>query len=364
MKAAILRQFNGIFDIEDITIDKPIGHEVLVQVKASGLCHSDLHAAKHDLGFFPVPSVFGHELAGIVAEVGPDVSDFSVGDHVVACLVRFCGHCSPCNSGHSYHCAHPDDTLRAPAQRQRLSQDGRPIHQIYGLAGFAEQALVHENQLVKVPDAMPFPQAAVLGCATVTGAGAAINTASIKAGDTVAVIGAGGVGLNVISGAKLMGATRIIAIDLNGSKLDLAKRFGATDVVDAGKTDPIEAVNALTGGGVDHAFEVVGLVSTTLQAIRIARRGGGAYLIGVHQPGSKIELDVLGDILVPQRRLEGVYMGSTNIKRDIPMYADLYIQGRLNLDDLISNEISIGEINEAYRQLGHGAIARSVITRF
>jgi S-(hydroxymethyl)glutathione dehydrogenase/alcohol dehydrogenase len=249
-------------------------------------------------------------------------------------------------------------------QRQRLVQDGKPIHQIYGLAGFAEQALVHENQLVKVPDAMPFPQAAVLGCATITGAGAAINTASIKPGETVAVIGAGGVGLNVISGAKLMGAARIIAIDLNSSKLDLAKRFGATDVIDPGKADPIEAVNALTNGGVDHAFEVVGLVSTSLQAIRMTRRGGGAYLIGVHQPGSKIELDVLGDILVPQRRLEGVYMGSTNIKHDIPMYANLYLQGRFNLDDLISNEISIGEINEAYKQIAQGAIARSVITRF
>lgn len=364
MKAAILRQFNGLFDIEDISIDKPIGREVLVQVKASGLCHSDLHAAQHDLGFFPIPGVFGHELAGIVIEVGPDVSDFAVGDHVVGCLVRFCGHCSPCNSGRSYHCSQPDDTLRVSGQRQRLVQDGKPIHQIYGLAGFAEQALVHENQLVKVPDAMPFPQAAVLGCATITGAGAAINTASIKPGETVAVIGAGGVGLNVISGAKLMGAARIIAIDLNSSKLDLAKRFGATDVIDPGKADPIEAVNALTNGGVDHAFEVVGLVSTSLQAIRMTRRGGGAYLIGVHQPGSKIELDVLGDILVPQRRLEGVYMGSTNIKHDIPMYANLYLQGRFNLDDLISNEISIGEINEAYKQIAQGAIARSVITRF
>ncbi len=364
MKAAILRQFNGVFDIENISIDDPIGYEVLVQVKASGLCHSDLHAAQHDLGFFPVPSVFGHELAGIVIEVGPDVSDFSVGDHVVGCLVRFCGHCSPCNSGHSYHCAHPDDTLRPSGQRQRLTQQGKPIHQIYGLAGFAEQALVHENQLVRVPKAIPFPQAAVLGCATVTGAGAAINTASIRPGDTVAVVGAGGVGLNVISGAKLMGATRIIALDLNSSKLDLAKRFGATDVIDAGKVDPADAVNALTGGGVDHAFEVVGLASTSIQAIRMTRRGGGAYLIGVHQPGSKIELDVLGDILVPQRRLEGVYMGSTNIKRDIPMYAELYLQGRINLDDLISNEISIDEINEAYRQLGQGTIARSVITSF
>lgn len=364
MKAAVLRQFNGIFAIEDISIDRPIGHEVLIQVKASGLCHSDLHAAQTDLGYFPIPGVFGHEVAGVVIDIGSEVTDFAIGDHVVGCLVRFCGHCSPCNSGHSYHCTRPDDLLRMPENRQRLNKDGKPIHQIYGLAGFAEQALIHENQLVKIPKAMPFPQAAVLGCATVTGAGSAINTAGVKPGATVAVLGAGGVGLNVLSGAQLMGATRIIAIDLNPTKLDLAKRFGATDVIDAGKVDPVETVRALTGGGVDHAFEVIGLASTTRQAIQMTQRGGSSYLIGVHQPGSKLELDVMADILVPQRKLEGVYMGSTNIKQDIPIYADLYLQGRFNLDDLISKQISIDEINEAYQQVASGAVARCVITRF
>ena len=217
---------------------------------------------------------------------------------------------------------------------------------------------------MKVPREVPFPQAAILGCGTITGAGAAINTAGVRPGDSVAVIGAGGVGLNVISGARLAGASRIVAVDLQPAKLELARKFGATDCVDAGQGDPVEAVRELTGGGVKHAFEVIGLKSTSEQALQMTRVGGGAYLIGLQVPGNKIEVEVMTDMIFGQRKVQGVMMGSTNIKHDIPMYAGFYLQGRLNLDDLIAQEINIGQINDAYQELKGGAIARSVITSF
>ena len=363
MKAAVLNALNGTFDIENIDIDVPKGREVLVEVKASGLCHSDLHMAQNDFGV-PLPAVLGHELAGIVKQVGPDVREFQVGDHVVGSLIQYCGHCEACLDGRTYQCAHPEETLRATTDGQRLTRAGQPVTAVFGTAAFAELALVHENQLARVPEALPFPQASILGCGCVTGAGAAINTADVKPGDTVAVLGVGGVGLNVISGARLAGASRIIAIDTQPAKEDLARRFGATDFVDASKGDAVEAVRALTGGGVQHAFEVIGLKPTSEQSIKMARKGGAAYMIGIHKPGSSIAVDALGDLIDRQVTVKGVYMGSSNIKHDIPMYAELYLQGRFNLDDLISREISLAEINGAYDELKKGVIARSVITSF
>ncbi|GLR67707.1 alcohol dehydrogenase [Acidocella aquatica] len=363
MKAAVLNRLSGVFEIEEIQIDSPRGREVLVEVKASGLCHSDLHMAESDYGM-PLPAVAGHELAGIVRELGPDVRGLAVGDHVVGSLIQFCGHCDACLGGRTYQCEHPEETVRGPTDAPRLSRDGQQVYATFGTAAFAAFSLVHENQLVKVPKELPFPQACILGCGTVTGAGAAINTANVQAGDTVAVFGAGGVGLNVISGAKLAGATRIIAIDTQPKKEELARKFGATDFVNPADGDPVAAVRALTGGGVHHAFEVIGLKATTEQAIKMVRLGGGVYLIGVHKPGSTITIDVLADMAYSQATIKAVYMGSTNIRHDIPMYANLYLQGRFNLDDLISREINISEINAAYKELKTGAIARSVITSF
>ena len=363
VKAAVLNKVSGQFQIENIHIAAPEGREVLVQIKASGLCHSDLHMAENDFGV-PLPAVFGHELAGVVAAIGPGVHEFAVGDHVVASLVQFCGHCEACLAGRTYQCRHPEETLRAPEATPRLDKDGKPLTQVFGTAGFAEQALVHEHQLAKVPKELPFPQACILGCGTVTGAGAAINTAGIRPGETVVVIGVGGVGLNVISGARLAGAAQIIAVDMQPMKEALARKFGATHFVHAGEGDVVETVRTLSNGGVDHAFEVIGLKPTSEQAIQMARNGGGAYMIGVHKPGGSIAVDVLTDLISRQVTVKGVYMGSSNIKHDIPMYADLYLQGRFNLDDLISREIGIDDINEAYEELKGGAIARSVITSF
>jgi S-(hydroxymethyl)glutathione dehydrogenase / alcohol dehydrogenase len=363
MKSAVLNRIGEQFVVEDITIDAPKGREVLVAVKAAGLCHSDLHLSESDFGI-PLPAVLGHELAGIVKQIGPDVREFAVGDHVVGTLVQFCGHCLQCLGGHTWRCDIPEETLRAVDEKSRLTRNEKSVTQVFGTAAFAELALVHENQLAKISSEVPFAQASLLGCGTITGAGAAINTARVRAGDTVAVIGVGGVGLNVISGARLVGASRIIALDMQPKKETLARKFGATDFVDVNKVDAVDAVRALTGSGVDHVFEVIGLKRTVEQAIKMVRKGGGVYVIGLPKPGSTISVEVHADLIRRQVTLSGVYMGSTNIKHDIPMYADLYLQGRLNLDDLVSREINISEINDAYRELKSGEIARSVITSF
>lgn len=363
MKAAVLNSLAGQFDIEDIEIAVPYGREVLVEVRAAGLCHSDLHLAQSDYGI-PLPAVLGHELAGVVVQLGRDVREFNVGDHVVGTLVQFCGHCAQCLGSHTWRCDSPQETVRSNVDLPRLSRGNSPITQVFGTAAFAERALVHENQLVRIPKQVPFPQASLLGCGTITGVGAVINTAGVRVGDTVAVLGVGGVGLNVISGARLAGASRIIAIDTQPKKEMLARKFGATDFVDAAHTDAVDAVNALTGRGVDHVFEAIGLRATMEQAIKMTRKGGGMYVIGLPKPGTMLSVEVHPDIIRRQVAIHGVYMGSTNIKRDIPIYADLYLQGRLNLDELVSREINIREINVAYRDLGSGEIARSVITSF
>lgn len=362
MRAAVVNAFGGGFDIEDIDIADPLGREVLVDVKASGLCHSDLHFAQNDFGMAP-PMVLGHEVSGVVAAIGPDVTEFAVGDHVVGSLVQFCGACDECLSGRTVRCLRPEATLRAAGEPPRLSRRGEPVLAAMGTAGFAERALIHENQLVRIDPAVPFPEASVLGCGTITGAGAAIHAAGVTAGDTVAVIGLGGVGLNVVSGARLVGAARIIGIDLNDEKLELARAFGATDGVNAGEGDVVARVRELTGGGVDHAFEVIGRRQTVEQAIAMLRVGGTASLIGIHPAGGTFEVDA-NTLLREQKKVNGVYMGSSNIKRDIPFYASLFLQGRLDLSDLIASEIALDDINSAYAALHSGKTARTVITRF
>src|SRR5712675_2134962 len=243
MKALVLNALGHGFDFEDVEIASPIGREVLVDVQASGLCHTDLLFATHD--FVPMPAVLGHEVAGIVAAVGPDVSQVHVGDHVVGSLAQSCGACARCLSGRPFQCRHPASTLRRPTEATRLSRDGIGLFQGFGLGGFAETALIHENQLAVVPRDLPFPQAALLGCGVVTGAGSVLNTANVSAGDTMVIFGAGGVGLNAVSGARIAGASRIIVIDIQQKRLEAAKRFGATDVIDSTSTEPVEAVRDL-----------------------------------------------------------------------------------------------------------------------
>lgn len=363
MKAAVLNATSGKFDIEQIDVDVPRGREVLVEVRASGLCHSDLHIARGGFGM-PLPAVLGHELAGVVISIGPEVTGFAVGDHVVGSLISCCGQCEPCLDHRTFQCDHPEATLRASGEDPKLSRGNEPVTPGYGTAAFAEMALVHENQLAKIPDAMPFPQAALLGCGVITGVGAVRNSAHVAAGETIVVIGAGGVGLNVVAGAQLSGARRIIVVDAQPAKEELARRFGATDFIDATAGDPVQAVIALTGRGADQVFEVVGAKAVLAQAIKMVRKGGSVNVIGIHAPGEKIEVEILADLIRRQITLRGVYMGASNLKDDVPRLAQEYLAGKLNLDDLISEEIAIEDINTAYDKMIGGAVARSVITRF
>lgn len=363
MRAAVVSSIGGGFDVEELVIDVPRGREVLVDVRAVGLCHSDLSFAETDFGT-PLPMVLGHEFAGVVAATGPEATGVDVGDHVVGSLVRACGACPECEGGAPYRCTRRSDLLRRPDEPPRLTRaDGSPVTAALGTAAFAEQCLVHENQLVRVPRELPFPQAALLGCSTVTGVGAVLNTARAAAGESVAVVGLGGVGLNALSGARLAGAHPVVAVDIAPEKLDLAARFGATHTVDAGSQDPVAAVREITGGaGVHHAFEVVGHETTTLQALRMTRTGGTTYLVGLHRPGAPVSLDLMAEVLAPQRSIVGVYMGSTVIGRDIPEYARLYLEGRLELDALVAQEIPLSQIEDGFAQMRSGRAARSVVT--
>src|SRR3984893_17809143 len=361
MKALVLNALGHGFDLEDVEIAVPRGREVVVDVQASGLCHTDLLFATHDIA--PTPSVLGHEVAGIVAAVGPDVTHARVGDHVVGSLAQACGACARCLSGRPFQCQRPEATLRRPDEPPRLSRNGLGVFQGFGLGGFAEQALVHEQQLAVVPKAMPFAQAALLGCAVVTGAGAVLNTANVRPGDSVVIFGAGGVGLNAVSGARIAGASRIVVIDIQPKRLEVAKQFGATDVIDSTNTKPVEAVRDLLPGGADHVFDFVGLKAVAEQGLAMLGGGGGLYLVGVATPDVEIGVNIFNAI-GGQKRVQGVNFGSTNAKHDIPMYADLYLQGRMNLDDLVSRKISLRDVNDGYAALKDGSLTRVVVTSF
>ena len=364
MKALVVNALGGGFDLDDVQIAAPMGREVLVDVEASGLCHTDLLFATHDI--VPIPAVLGHELAGVVAEVGqPDVRAITCPEiHVVRfSLTQSCGMCARCLSGRSFQCQHPESTLRRPTDAPRLTRDGIGLFQGLGLGGFAERALIHENQLARVPKEMPFAQAALLGCGVVTGAGAVLNTANVSAGDTVVIIGAGGVGLNAVSGARLAGASRIVVIDIQSKRLEAARRFGATDVIDSTKAKPVEAVHDLLPRGADHVFDFVGLKPVAEQGLAMLGVGGGLYLIGVSTPEINVDLNIFNAI-GGQKRVQGVNYGSSNFKHDIPMYAELYLQGRMNLDDLVSKKIALGDVNDGYSALKDGSLNRVVVTSF
>lgn len=363
-RAALIRGFNGNFSIEEIQLDDPQGSEVLIEVRAVGLCQSDAHLSSIDLGI-PEPLLMGHEISGIITQVGEEAAGLEVGDHVVATLIQYCDNCTACLSDEVYRCERREHTLRAAADKPRITSGSAPVTQMFGTGGFANYALVHTHQVVKIPKNFPFPQAAVMACSTLTGAGAVFNTAKVRPGDSVAVIGAGGIGLNAINAARIAGAEIIIAVDLADEKLDLARSFGATHTINGGTEDAVRAVIELTGGGVDHAFEMIGLAPTSLQAIRMTRVAGDAYLVGLHKPGAELALDAMADIIQPQRTLHGIYMGSSNPQRDIPRYVEHYLAGRLELDGLVARELHIGQINEGFESMKNGgAVARSVITSF
>ncbi|MGW0285815.1 Zn-dependent alcohol dehydrogenase [Streptomyces sp. NPDC003236] len=361
MKAAVMSEVGTPLDILEIDLDDPMPHEVIVKVKASGLCHSDLHTMKTDFGW-SLPLVLGHEVAGVVESIGQDVTGVKVGDHVVANLISSCGSCANCVLGVPTNCSNPGAIRRGADERSRYSLNGKTVTQIGDIGGFAEKILVHERNLVPIDRTIPFDRAALLGCGVITGVGTVKNAARVRFGDAVAVIGCGGVGLNVVQGAAISGASHVIAVDLQPAKLELARKFGATEVINpAEEVDLTARVREIVRkGGVDYAFEVIGLPHTVQQAIDITDIGGSTYVVGKMKPGTAAALTA-NDLLRSNKKLSGVFMGATVADIDIPLYAQLYQQGRLNLDDLISETITLDQINAGYVKLEKGEIARSVV---
>ncbi|OWU85931.1 alcohol dehydrogenase [Oceanicola sp. 22II-s10i] len=359
MKAAILEQANKPLIIADVALGNLGPHEVRIRTAACGLCHSDLHYIDGTVAQ-PMPVVLGHEASGIVEEVGSHVTRFKVGDHVVGCLSVFCGTCSHCISGNLVECSNPE-VKHAPGVARRITRDGVHVGQGFNLGAFAEEMLVHENAIVKIRDDMPLDRAALIGCGVLTGTGSVIRTAKVPPGSTVAVIGCGGVGLSAIMGAKMAGALRIIAIDVLPNKLELAKEFGATDVVNAKEVNPVEAVIEMTKGGVNYSFECIGGKATAEQAIRMTGTGGTTTLMGVMPGDMMIEFSGR-DLFYRQKKILGCLMGSNQFPTDIPRLCDFYMQGALPLDKMISKRIKLSEINEGFDALKGGNVARSVIT--
>jgi S-(hydroxymethyl)glutathione dehydrogenase/alcohol dehydrogenase len=358
MKAAVMRALKAPLSIEQIDIDAPRPREVLVRTVAVGVCHSDLHVIEGALPS-PLPTVLGHEPAGIVEAVGSEVRHVVPGDHVIGCLSVFCGDCEYCLSGRPNLCEGAA-TIRPDGETPRLSKNGDSIHQFAHLSAFAERMLVHENALVKIRDDVPLDRVALIGCGVTTGLGAALNRARVRAGSTVAVIGCGGVGLAVIQGCRIAGAGRIIAVDVAAWKLDLAKRVGATDVVASSEGNPIVHVVELTGGGVDYAFEAIGLPATVRQAVRMTRKGGTVVMVGVVPMGTSVELPG-ADIVLREKTILGCMMGSNRFRTDIPRYVDLYRSGQLALDEMITARFSLDQVNDAFDALRGGTAARSVV---
>ncbi len=357
MKAAVLREVRTPLQIEEVQIGKPGPHEVLIRTAAAGVCHSDLHFIEGSYPH-PLPAVLGHESAGVVEEVGSEVRTVKVGDHVITCLSAFCGHCEFCLTGHMSLCVSPD-TKREADQAPRLSQAEGPMLQYLNLSSFAEQMLIHEHACVAIRKDMPLDRAALIGCGVLTGVCSVFHTAKVRPGESVAVIGCGGVGLAAINGAAIAGASRIIAIDMSKSKDNMARHFGATDFICAVDSDPVKEVLEMTKGGVHHSFEAVGLKKTTEQAFGMLARGGTANIIGMIPIGQTIELP--GYAFLGEKKLQGSLMGSNHFPVDMPRLVDMYLAGKLKLDEMISRRIRLEEVNDAFEEMKRGEIARSVI---
>lgn len=363
MKAAVLREPNAPLSIEDVAVSKPGPREVLVRVKAAGVCHTDVHFWD---GSIPteLPTILGHESAGVVEQVGSMVSAVKPGDHVVSILSPFCGVCEHCLTGHMSICHTANDSFfkREEDEEPRLTANGAPMSQFLHLSSFAEQILVHENTLCAIDPEMPLDRACLIGCGVITGVGAVFHSAAVEPGSTVAVVGCGGVGLSTINGAALAGAGRVIAIDLSDEKLAMARRFGATDTVNPTNGDPVAQIRELTKGGVHYSFECIGRKDTAEQAYRMLRPRGVATVLGLLNPGVKIEVPGL-ELMATEKRLQGSLMGSNRFRVDFPRLVEFYKQGKLLLDDMVSDRIGLEGVTDAFQNLkdNKGSVARQVV---
>jgi len=349
--------------IQEVELEPPGPGEVLVRVAAAGLCHSDLSVINGDRPR-PLPMVLGHEAAGVVEEVGPGVHDLVKGDHVVLVFMPSCGHCLPCMEGRPALCepgaaANGAGTLLSGARR--LRRDGEPIHHHVGVSAFAEYATVSRRSLVKIDPELPLEEAALFGCAVLTGAGAVINTGGVRPGQTVAVVGLGGVGLCALLAAVASGAREIVAVDILPDKLAFARQLGATLTFDAREQQVAEAVRAATRGGVDFTFEFAGSAAALELAWAITRRGGTTITAGLPHPSARLPVPIV-QLVAEERALKGSYIGTAVPARDVPRLIDLYRKGRLPVDRLVSARMSLEDINEGFDRLARGAAIRQIVT--
>lgn len=363
MKAALFTDPDTAVEVVDVDLASPKAGEVRVRIAAAGVCHSDLHVRRGEWDA-PAPLVMGHEGSGVVVEVGEGVDSLAVGDHVVLSWVPPCGECRYCRAGHEARCQKVA-TLVAPKGvlfdgTSRLSRDGQPVHHYLGVSSFAEEVVVPASGAVKVRDDAPLDVIAIVGCAVATGVGAVMNTAGVEAGSTVAVIGCGGVGLNVVQGAKLAGASRIVAIDVIPEKTALARKLGATDEIDASGGDAVEQLLELMPDGVDYAFDAIGRTVTTEQAIRMLGLGGAAVIVGLPPTGATASFEPLVLAEADQRILGSNY-GSVRPAIDIPALVDRYMDGELELDALVSSRRPLADAAEALDDLEGGRALRTLL---
>jgi S-(hydroxymethyl)glutathione dehydrogenase/alcohol dehydrogenase len=357
MRAAIFVGQDQPLEIEDVTPVDPGPKDVVVHVDASGVCHSDLSVMNGSLPM-PPPCILGHEGTGTVESVGKEVSRVKPGDRVIASFTPACGICWYCLRDQSNLCEQMGALAVAP---KATRADGSAMIAMTGLGTFAEMMTVDESAVVRVDTNLPAEQLALIGCGVTTGVGAALNTAKVKPGSSVAVIGCGGVGQAVIQGARIAGAARIFAIDPVELKRKAAEQLGATDLIDPADGDPVEQVRAGTGGrGADYAFEVIGLPETILQAYMTARRGGTAVVVGMPRWDSQVTLPGFG-LFFEEKRLLGCVYGSAQVRRDFPRFVDLVETGRLDLNAMVSRRVKLDEINDAFRAMQAGEVIRSVV---
>ena len=361
IKAAVLDGVGKDFRITELELDKPKSGEILVKVAASGLCASDLNAIDGKRKLVPFPAVIGHEASGVVAEVGPDVIDIQVGDHVVMSIVPNCGECEWCKKGVPNFCTTAGNAMWEGGlfdKSSRLSENGSKINQFLCVASFAEYAVVPASGAVVIPKEMPLDRAALLSCAVLTGYGAVVNTAKVKAGSSVAVFGCGGVGLNSVQGARLVGAKTIIAVDISDEKLAIAKKLGATHTVNASHEDPVTKIKEICGGA-DYVFDASGRESTISQAWLSTGVQGQLTLVGLLKNGAQLTIDA--GPFVNEQSIKGCYFGSANLQKDVLSLVKSYLSGELFLDELISERIGLGGLDEAFKRLRAGEGARNVL---
>ena len=362
MKAAVLHETNQPLVIEQVDIDPPKANEVKVKISAAGVCRSDLHFMKGE-AIINTPAVLGHEGSAVVMEVGEEVTTVASGDHVILSFAPYCGHCESCLTGHPNTCdTHQRATGKMFDGTSRIHLQGKDLTQMAKLGCFAEESIVPETGVVKIDPGISLQAAALIGCSVTTGVGTAIYSAGVTPGSTVAVIGCGGVGLNVIQGARVAGAIRIIAVDVNDAALEFAGKFGATHSVNPRNGDHVKAIRELTDGrGVDYAFEAFGSSETTTMAFEAVRKHGTAVIAGISPVGDHALIDSVA-LVRQEKTLKGAYYGASRPSLDFHRMVEMYEAGQIDVDGLITRTYTLDQINEAYEELDRGVVGRGVIT--